>query len=246
MQRLLDGKYVQYAKPDFIDSDPLQIPKAFSKKEDIEIAGFIAATIAWGQRKTIINNARRFMDLMDNAPHDFILNHKPKDRLLWKDFVHRTFSGVDAMYFLEVLQNLYTTDSGLEAAFIDKPGISAKERITHFHHTFFSSEHLPRTRKHVSNPEKGSSAKRLNMYLRWMVRTSAEGVDFGIWKHISPAELMMPLDVHTGNVARRLGLLERKQNDWKAVDELTQRLRDFDEHDPVKYDFALFGMGVFE
>ncbi len=246
LKELLDAKYLQYARPDFIDSDPIQIPQAFSRKEDIEISGFIAATIAWGQRKTIIANAKKFMEHMDNAPYEFITQHEPSDRLRLKDFVHRTFSGIDAMYFLEALQHLYLHEDGLEGAFIKKEGIPARERIVHFHHSFFTLEHLSRTRKHVSNPEKGSSAKRLNMFLRWMVRPAREQVDFGIWKHMTPAELMMPLDIHTGTVARRLGLLQRKQNDWKTVEELTQRLRTFDTTDPVKYDYALFGIGVFE
>ena len=244
LKNLLDDAYARHSKTDFIPNDPILIPHRFSKKEDIEIAGFLAATIAWGQRITIINNAHRLMELMDHAPHDFIMNHQPEDRLRFEGFVHRTFNEVDAMYFMEALQHLYLNAQGLEGAFIAKPGVDAKDRISHFHQQFFSIEHLPRTKKHVSNPMKGSSAKRLNMYLRWMVRPIIEGIDFGIWKHMKPSELMVPLDVHTSTVGRKLGLLLRKQDDWKAVEELTSALRQFDPEDPVKYDFALFGLGV--
>lgn len=243
IHELLDKYYVLFARPDFIADDPIQIPARFSKKEDIEVAGFLAATIAWGQRKSIINNASRLMELMDNAPFDFILNHKPSDRLRFQGFVHRTFSDVDAIYFMESLQNIYQNHGGLEAAFSGATQ-SIQHRLVEFHDLFFSLEHLSRTRKHVSNPLKGSSAKRLNMYLRWMVRQPNEGVDFGIWNSIRSSELMMPLDIHTGTVSRKLGLLKRKQDDWKAVEELTAALRALDPEDPVKYDFALFGMGV--
>lgn len=243
---LLDEKYRMYATPAFINLDPVQIPKRFQNKEDIEIAGFLAATIAWGQRKTIIANALRLLEWMDHAPADFIRHHRPADRLRFKGFVHRTFSDVDAMYFLEALQFLYTSGQGLEGAFIAEKAVPVYERLIHFHGRFFELDHLSRTRKHVSNPAKGSSAKRLNMFLRWMVRPASEGVDFGVWQHISTAELMIPLDVHTGTVSRRLGLLQRTQDDWKAVEELTANLRAFDPLDPVKYDFALFGMGAFE
>ncbi len=244
LKEQLDEAYARFAKPDFIPNDPILIPHRYSKKEDIEIAGFLAATIAWGQRKTIINNAHRMMELMDHAPHDFIINHQPEDRLRLKGFVHRTFNEVDAMYFMEALQHLYVNKHGLEGAFVLKKGIDSKTRISNFHEQFFSIEHMPRTKKHVSNPAKGSSAKRLNMFLRWMVRPNAEGIDFGIWKYMKPAELMVPLDVHTSTVGRQLELLNRKQDDWKAVEELTSALRLFDADDPVKYDFALFGLGV--
>ena len=241
-QEVLENAYQAFAKPNFIESDPIQIPARFTTKEDIEISGFIAATIAWGQRPTIIRNANRLIELMDGAPSDFIRNHESSDRESFSGFVHRTFNDIDAMYFLEALQHLYTVQNGLEGAF-DSNG-SVKERIAGFHHTFFGIPHLDRTKKHVSNPEKGSSAKRLNMFLRWMVRPNKEGIDFGIWKSISPSELMMPLDVHTGNVGRKLGLLKRKQNDWKAVEELTASLRLLDPIDPIRFDLALFAMGV--
>jgi uncharacterized protein (TIGR02757 family) len=241
---MLEEAYGQFARPDFIDNDPIKIPKRFSSKEDIEIAGFLTATIAWGQRISIIKSANRLMALMDEAPHDFIVNHEAKDRKRFKGFVHRTFNADDAMFFMASLQHIYTKKQGLESAFSSPEATSNFERLSRFHELFFSIEHLDRSKKHVSNPVKGSSAKRLNMFLRWMVRSSKEGIDFGIWKSISASELMIPLDVHTGNVARKLGLLTRKQDDWKAVNELTQRLTNFDANDPVRYDLALFGMGV--
>jgi uncharacterized protein (TIGR02757 family) len=242
LEILLENAYHTYAKEDFIELDPIQIPRRFSKKEDIEIAGFLAATIAWGQRPTIVKNAWRMMELMDFEPHDFITNHQASDLKRFDGFVHRTFNASDLQFFIHRLQSLYRKERGLEVAF--SQGESALERISSFHQLFFNQEHLPRTRKHVSNPLKGSSAKRLNMYLRWMVRPNKEGIDFGIWKSISPADLMMPLDVHTGNVGRHLRLLSRKQDDWKSVEELTKSLRKFDPKDPVRFDLALFGMGV--
>jgi uncharacterized protein (TIGR02757 family) len=244
LKELLESAYEQYAQPDFIPDDPISIPHRFTKKEDIEIAGFLAATIAWGQRKTIIQNASRLLDWMDNDPYRFILNHSEQDLKPFTQFVHRTFNATDALYFIHALHHCYTQENGLEAMFTSEDGERAYARLVAFHERFFSLEHPARTRKHVSNPAKGSSAKRLNMFLRWMVRSDHEGIDFGIWKSISPADLMMPLDVHTGTQGRKLGLLQRKQNDWKAVVELTDNLRSFDLLDPVRFDFALFGMGV--
>lgn len=241
---ILDRAYDEHATKDFIPYDPIQIPHRFSTKEDIEIAGFLAATIAWGQRVTIVRNASLLLELMDDAPHDFILNHLPADRNRFKGFVHRTFSEVDAMYFMESLQRLYLQGIGLEKAFDSDGAKSMQERLHGFKTLFFEGDHLKRTEKHVSDPMKGSTAKRLNMYLRWMVRSDKEGIDFGIWESITPKELMIPLDVHTSTVGRALGLLKRKQNDWKAVEELTEALRSFDPEDPIKYDLALFGMGV--
>ena len=247
----LEEKYDKYNRPDFIESDPISIPHQFSKKEDIEIAGFLAATIAWGQRVTIINNANKMMKLMGNNPHDFIMSAKQKDFQKFESVVHRTFNSVDAIFFMKALQNIYKKHGGLEKVFLPTSTINTSEvtlsAITHFRKVFFSIEHPHRTGKHVSNPSENSSAKRLCMYLRWMVRNDKRGVDFGIWKSsLLPSHLMCPLDVHSGNVARKLGLLKRTQNDWKAVDELTSNLRKLDAKDPVKYDFALFGLGVFE
>ena len=244
LKEFLDKKVDQYNTKDFIESDPISIPHLFSKKEDIEIMGFLMSTLAWGQRKTIINNGKKLIQFMDNTPFDFIINHKAKDLKPFLDFKHRTFNGDDCIFFLQSLQNLYKNENGLEGAF--SIGNSNKERISNFKSEFFKIEHLKRTEKHVSNPMKGSSAKRLNMYLRWMVRKDNNGVDFGIWNTIKPSELLMPLDVHTGNVSRKLGILNRKQNDWKAVEEMTCSLVELDPNDPIKYDFALFGLGVFE
>jgi len=241
---LLEDAYRRFARPEFIENDPIQIPARYSKKEDVEIAAFLTATIAWGQRKSIINSANRLMAWMDEQPFDFVVNHQPQERERFAQFVHRTFNGLDAMYFLEALQNLYRIEDGLEGAFAGDAGSHVKDRIAAFHRTFFSLPHLSRTVKHVSNTERGSSAKRLNMFLRWMVRSRKEGIDFALWKSISPSELMMPLDVHTATVSRKLGLLLRAQNDWRAVEELTASLRIFDPLDPVRYDLALFGLGV--
>jgi uncharacterized protein (TIGR02757 family) len=239
---LLEAKYHVYNREDFVEYDPISIPHQFSKKEDIEIAGFLAATIAWGQRVTIINNANKILKLMDFAPHDFILNHKSNDLKHAEGFVHRTFNAIDLRFFFKSLKNIYQQHGGLEKAFLQKNG--SENSISNFKQLFFSIEHERRTQKHVADPLKKSTAKRINMYLRWMVRNDQKGVDFGIWNTHQSKDLMIPLDVHTGNVGRSLGLLSRTQNDWQAVEELTASLRKFDSNDPVKYDFALFGMGV--
>ena len=241
----LNEKAEYYETLDFIDSDPIQIPHQFSKKEDIEIAGFLASTIAWGQRPTIIKNATFLMKRMDMAPYDFITNFTEPDLIHFEQFKHRTFNYEDLKHFLFSIQNLYHNHRGLEGAFSQSPQNMALN-ISKFKQTFFEIEHLQRTQKHVSDPLKGSAAKRLNMYLRWMVRSNQKGVDFGIWNKIQPSNLYLPLDVHTGNVSKKLGILKRKQSDWKALDEIMTTLRKLDPKDPVKYDFALFGLGVFE
>lgn len=249
MKNLLELKADQYNKPGFIDDDPIAVPHIFSRKEDIEIAGFLAATIAWGQRKTIVTNARKLMFLMDNSPHDFILNFKQSDLKPFGKFVHRTFNAVDCEYFLWSLKNIYQNHQGIEKVFsaaIDPEDPTVYRAIMYFRKIFFELEHPLRSTKHIANPEKNASAKRINMFLRWMVRKDNNGVDFGLWSKISPAQLVCPLDVHSGSVARRLGLLLIKAASWKAAIELTANLRQFDAEDPVKYDFALFGMGVFE
>ena len=248
LKSFLDEKYDLYNRETFIDTDPIQIPKRFTKKEDIEIAGFLAATIAWGQRPTIIKNAKKLMQWMDEAPHDFVLNAEDSDLDIFAEFKHRTFNGEDAIFFIKSLQNIYKNHGGLETVF-SKPSANdgdAKDALAHFREVFFSIDHPSRTEKHVSNVLKKSSAKRLNMFLRWMVRNDKRSVDFGIWKKMSPADLYLPLDVHTGRVGRKLGLLKRNQDDWPAVAEITQSLRQLDPMDPVKYDFALFGLGIFE
>lgn len=247
LKEFLDSKVEQYNKLDFLDTDPIQIPHLFTKKEDIEISAFLTATIAWGNRKSIITNAKKLVNLMGSAPHDFILNHTETDLEQLVGFVHRTFNAEDLQYFIKSLKNIYINHGGLEHVFADNSAVTSMQpAITGFKKVFFSIPHPTRTTKHVSNPEKGSAAKRINMFLRWMVRSNATGVDFGIWKTINPSQLSCPLDVHSGNVARKLGLLNRKQNDAKALAELDTNLRKLDPNDPVKYDFALFGLGVFE
>tara|TARA_Y100000385_G_scaffold192458_1_gene199073 strand:+ start:251 stop:1021 length:771 start_codon:yes stop_codon:yes gene_type:complete len=247
LKSFLDLKVEMYNRNSFIASDPIQIPHQFSKKEDIEIAGFLSATIAWGNRIMIIRNAKKMMEIMDNSPFDFIMNHSSKDLESITGFVHRTFNSNDLQYFIKSLQNIYQNHRGLESILKPSKGdINYQNSITEFKTIFFELQHEVRTEKHISNPLKNSAAKRIHMYLRWMVRKDTKGVDFGLWKTHSPAFLSCPLDVHSGNVARKLGILTRKQNDWKAVHELDTKLRSFDVKDPVKYDFALFGLGVFE
>jgi uncharacterized protein (TIGR02757 family) len=243
----LESRVRKYNCLDFIEEDPILIPHSFSLRQDVEIAGFLAATIAWGRRKMIIQNARKLVELMDNAPYDFILNATEKELRPFKNFTHRTFNGTDCIFFLKSLKNIYKKHGGLENAFCGNENYLSpdlKEAICNFRKIFFSIRHPERTGKHVSDPERNSSAKRLCMFLRWMVREDKSKVDFGLWKKFSAAQLNLPLDVHTGNVGRKLKLLTRSQNDWKAVEEITFALREFDPKDPVKYDFALFGIGV--
>ncbi len=247
LKDFLNQKVVAYNNPKFIDSDPIQIPHLFTKKEDIEIAGFLTATIAWGNRKMIINNSKKLMELLDHSPYDFILNHQESDLERFNSFVHRTFNSIDAIQFITSLNHMYTAYDGLEDVLAIKDNSNNyKTAISTFKQIFFEIPHQARTQKHVSDPLKGSAAKRINMFLRWMVRNDTCGVDFGIWKTHNPANLSCPLDVHSGNVARKLGLIHRKQNDWKALNELDTNLRNLDNNDPSKYDFALFGLGVFE
>nr|WP_298660687.1 TIGR02757 family protein [uncultured Flavobacterium sp.] len=243
----LDRKVIQYNTPNFIASDPIQIPHLFTLKEDIEIAGFLAATIAWGNRKMIINSATKLMEAMGNSPYDFVMHHDEKQLTHLDAFVHRTFNAEDAKFFIRGLKNIYQNHAGLETVFAkNTTPSSTQEAISGFKKHFFEINPSTRTTKHVSDPLNGSAAKRMNMFLRWMVRNDAAGVDFGLWKSIPMAALSCPLDVHSGNVARKLGLLTRTQNDAKALAELDENLRRLDQNDPVKYDFALFGLGVFE
>jgi uncharacterized protein (TIGR02757 family) len=247
LKSFLDEKVIQYNTLDFIESDPVQIPHLFSLKEDIEIAGFLSATIAWGNRKMIIKNSHKMMDLMGNSPYDFVMSHTEDDLERLESFVHRTFNGQDFASFIKGLQHIYKNHNGLEAIFAKYQEPSSMQKsISEFKKIFFEIPHQSRTQKHISDPMNGSAAKRINMYLRWMCRQDNKGVDLGIWKNISPSLLSCPLDVHSGNVARKLGLLTRKQNDGKALAELDSKLRELDPNDPVKYDFALFGLGVFE
>ncbi|MEQ9064358.1 MAG: TIGR02757 family protein [Vicingaceae bacterium] len=242
LKALLDEQFQLFNQIDFIENDPISIPHLFTKKEDIEISGFITASISWGNRKSILNSARKILEKMELSPHEFILNHSEKDLKPFKGFVHRTFNEVDMVSFIHSLKRIYENSEGLEGMF--NGGNTLTEKLAQFPQNFFVHEVPKRSRKHIANIAKGSAAKRINMFLRWMVRNDDHGVDFGLWKTISPSELFMPLDVHSGRIARKLGLLERKQDDWKAVQLLTGELRKFDRKDPVKYDFALFGMGM--
>ena len=247
LKEFLDEKVMLYNNPSFIESDPIQIPHLFSKKEDVEISGFLTAIISWGNRKMIIRNALKMMELLDNAPYDFIINHQKSDLKPFKNFVHRTFNSEDLYQFIKSLEHIYKKHQGLEKTLaIIGEKTTYIEAIHNLKKIFFEIPHLQRTKKHISDPLKNSAAKRINMFLRWMVRNDQTGVDFGIWKTHNAANLSCPLDVHSGNVARKLALLSRKQNDWKAVTELDTNLRKLDHEDPVKYDFALFGLGVFE
>lgn len=254
LKQFLDQKVSEYNRPSFIEKDPVSIPHRFSKLQDIEISGFFAALFAWGNRTSIINSCTRLLQAMDNAPYDFVQNHTPADLKPLLSFVHRTFNATDLLWLLHFLQQHYSVYDTLETAFsqfINPLSTDITQALIGFHHYVFAGPHAPdRTRKHISTPEKNSACKRLNMYLRWMVRNDGglcpPPVDFGIWKKISPAQLICPLDVHVANVARRMNLLQSTQNDWKAALELTEQLRQLTPEDPVKYDFALFGLGVME
>lgn len=247
LKEFLDEKVELYNNPKFIESDPIQIPHLFTLKEDIEIAGFLAATISWGNRKMIIQNSHKMIQIMGNSPYDFVMSHSDNNLEKLENFVHRTFNKIDFSTFIYALKNIYENYNGLESVFaINQEKDSLQKSISEFKKIFFEISHQSRTKKHVSDPINNSAAKRINMFLRWMVRNDNKGVDLGIWKTILPSKLSCPLDVHSGNVARKLGLLNRKQNDGKALNELDLFLRKLDKNDPVKYDFALFGLGVFE
>lgn len=242
----LNAKVDLYNQPSFIKSDPVSVPHLFSKKQDIEIAGFFAAIFAWGNRTTIIQKSKQLLELMDNAPYEFVTGHSEKDLQNLLSFKHRTFNTTDLLYFIDFFKHHYSINKTLESAFITH-GNTIEEMLAGFHHYFFSLEHVPsRTKKHIATPERNSTCKRLNMFLRWMVRKDNRGVDFGIWKKISPAQLICPVDLHVAKVVRRLGIIKRKQTDWQTALELTDFLRTLDNADPVKYDFALFGVGAIE
>lgn len=245
LKDFLDEKADFYNNPEFIENDPLKIPHRFSLKQDIEIAGFLTATISWGNRKSIINDAEKMMNFMENSPYDFIKNVSQKElKPLEKINIHRTFNGEDFREFILNLKRLYLENESLENQFL----VHANEdNFYHSLHRFrenFLGENLHRSKKHVSSTYKNSSAKRLIMFLRWMVRNDRKGVDFGIWENIDQKFLSIPLDVHTGNISRKLNIIQRKQNDWKTVEEMDLTLRKFNPEDPAKYDFALFGLGV--
>ena len=252
LKKFLDKKVTQFNNPDFIKADPVCIPHLFSKKQDIEIAGFFAAIFAWGIRKTIINKSKLLFQLMDNAPYEFCLNHTDEDLKKLEKFCHRTFNDTDLLYFVSFLKFHYSKNKSLESAFFNNKTLNhsanvVENSLNHFYQYFFSLEDIPeRTKKHIASPQKKSSCKRLNMYLRWMIRNDHKGVDFGLWKKISPSQLICPVDVHVARVSKHFDLLQRKQVDWLAAVELTQELKKLDPNDPVKYDFALFGLGVLE
>ena len=252
LKNFLDKKVTQFNNRDFIKDDPVCIPHLFSKKQDIEIAGFFAAVFAWGIRKTIINKSKLLLELMDNAPYDFCINHTDEDLKKLIGFCHRTFNDTDLLYFISFFKFHYSKHKSLETAFFNNKTLHnsaniVEDSLNYFNQYFFSLEDVPsRTKKHIASPQKNSSCKRLNMFLRWMVRNDNKGVDFGLWKKVSPSDLIMPVDVHVARVSRHFNLLDRKQVDWLAAVELTEKLKMFDPKDPVKYDFALFGLGVLE
>ena len=250
LKDFLEEKVSQFNRPAFIADDPVCIPHLFSLKQDREIAGFLAATLAWGQRKTIINKSKELLKYMDNAPYDFVLNHQEKDLSKLLSFKHRTFKDTDTLYFIAFFKHFYRNNQTLENAFIrgmEKDGENLEVGLINFHRLFFSLPDFPqRTKKHVATPERNSACKRINMFLRWMVRKDNNGVDFGLWQKIKPAQLICPCDLHVDKVARKLGLITRKQTDWKTALELTENLKKLDPRDPVKYDFALFGLGILD
>jgi len=247
LKDFLDEKVEKYNRLDFIEHDPVSIPHLYTSKEDIEISAFLTATIAWGNRISILKNAKLMMSFLDDSPYDFVLHHNCQDLEKIQGVIHRTFNSIDLIYFIKALNHIYKTKKGLEGIFNEyKTKDSLQPAIHKLKCLFFELPHEKRTLRHISDPLKGSAAKRINMFLRWMIRKDNKGVDFGLWESISPSILSCPLDVHSGNVARKLGLLARKQSDSKAVSELDKKLRKMDKEDPVKYDFALFGLGVFE
>ena len=244
LKNFLDEKYQEYNNVKFIEDDPIQIPHLFTNHKDIEIAGFLTSIISWGNRKSIINNAKKMMNLLDNSPYDFIKNCKDSE-IKKLEFVHRTFNSIDFRFFLHSLKYIYTQNDSMEDVFLDNDSNFMFDGIINFRKIFFYVNHEKRSQKHISNPLKNSCCKRINMFLRWMVRND-QNVDFGIWKKIKRSKLSCPLDVHTGRVARKLGLINRKQNDFKSLCELDKNLRLLDKEDPVKYDFSLFGLGMYE
>ena len=247
LKEFLDEKAEFYQQKEFIQTDPIIIPHEYDNKLDIEISGFLISIISWGNRKSIINSGYKIINLLEYSPYDFIMNHSDQDLKRIKGSIHRTFNSEDLIYFIKSLKNIYTNYNGLEGIISNKKnGNNLQERISIFKKIFFELDSPERTKKHLPDPLNGSAAKRFNMFLRWMVRSNNKGIDFGIWKSISASQLSCPLDIHTGNTARKLGLLKRNQNDSLAVNELDLKLRKMDKNDPVKYDFALFGLGVNE
>ena len=250
LKLFLNKKVDQYNQPFFIAADPISIPHKFIQQQDIEIAGFFAAILAWGNRKSVLNSCNTLMQLMDNQPYQFCLHHSKKELQALEQFIHRTFNTTDLLYCITFFKQHFTQHPSLEIAFtqwMNKKDETVENGLIGFHHYFFSLQDFPeRTRKHIASPQKKSACKRLNMYLRWMVRSNETSVDFGLWKQIKSSQLIIPIDVHVSRVAKKLGILTRTQNDWQAATELTTYLKKLDSKDPVKYDFALFGLGVME
>ncbi|TMI65441.1 MAG: TIGR02757 family protein [Bacteroidetes bacterium] len=246
LKTYLDKKVDEYNQPSFIKNDPISIPHLFTKKQDIEIAGFFAAIFSWGNRTTIINKSRELLNLMGKQPYEFCINHSPTDLKKLRSFKHRTFNTDDLYYFIDFFCRHFKEHDSLETAFFPKVDMSTEEGLNHFKQYFFAYDHLKRTEKHISSPLQKSTCKRVNMFLRWMIRNDKRGVDFGLWKNIKPSALICPIDVHVARVARKMGLIKRKQTDWQTALELTEALRKLDKDDPVKYDFALFSLGVIE
>jgi uncharacterized protein (TIGR02757 family) len=250
LKALLDHRVALYNQPGFVPADPVSVPHRFSRREDIEIAGFFAAVLAWGNRTSIINNCNRLLRWMDEAPHQFVLQHEDGDLKPMLAFAHRTFNATDLLYFMQFLQGHYRRFTSLEDAFVPEPAYAGEHTgaaLIHFHDYFFSLPEFPeRTRKHIATPARGSACKRLSMYLRWMVRDDGRGVDFGLWKKLQPAQLICPLDVHVARVSHRLGLIENEKADWRNAVLLTNRLKEFCPEDPAVYDFALFSLGAEE
>jgi uncharacterized protein (TIGR02757 family) len=249
IKNLLDSKKRLYNQPSFIKDDPVSIPHRFTKKQDIEISGLFAAVLAWGNRTSIINSCTKLMGWMDNSPHEFILNHEDTDLRKFLTFAHRTFNATDLLYFIHFLQYHYQKHNSLENAFVPEKKYkhdTVEQALVHFHNYFFSIEHPERTKKHISTPQRKSACKRINMYLRWMVRKDKQGVDFGLWKKISMSQLVCPLDVHVASVAHRLGLIDNEKSNWHNAMQLTAALREMNPQDPAVYDYALFGIGMAE
>src|SRR5436189_540379 len=246
LKTYLDKNVDEYNQPSFIKNDPISIPHLFTKKQDIEIAGFFAAIFSWGNRTTIINKSRELLNLMGKQPYEFCINHSPTDLKKLRSFKHRTFNTDDLYYFIDFFCRHFKEHDSLETAFFPKVDMSTEEGLNHFKQYFFAYDHLKRTEKHISSPLQKSTCKRVNMFLRWMIRNDKRGVDFGLWKNIKPSALICPIDVHVARVARKMGLIKRKQTDWQTALELTEALRKLDKDDPVKYDFALFSLGVIE
>lgn len=248
LKDFLEIKYQQYNTREFIDSDPIQIPHSFTRKEDIEIAALLTSLIAWGKRAQIIKSARKWMELMDNAPYDFVTGATDADLRVFNNFVHRTLNASDAIFLVKALQKIYTKTNGLESICNSawEQNANMKYVLASLRKALLSEDENNRAAKHISDVNRGSAAKRLNLFLMWMIRKDHIGVHFGLWKNIPKSALYIPLDVHVGNISRKLGLLERKNDDWAAVEELTTNLRLFDPNDPARFDFSLFGIGVFE